>query len=107
MSMMVVSQLTPVPLNDASEKVTVPPSPGGEGSRFFSLRRNGVAGSGNGGIPSPALRRCGAALGGMLALGFFHSSSAEAPVAHESAIAAIRTRRSRSAGSLRFIEFLG
>ena len=41
--MIVVSQLTPVPFTDFSENVTLPTSAGGDGSRFFSDRRIGVA----------------------------------------------------------------
>jgi hypothetical protein len=55
-----------------------PTRAGGLGSRFFSLRRKGVAGRGRGGKPSPALRRWGAALGGILALGFWKSSAVAA-----------------------------
>src|SRR5690606_25836715 len=73
MSMMVVCQSRLACLTALSENVIDPTRAGGEGWRFFSLRRSGVAGSGSGGNPSPALRRCGLALGGLLALGFSNS----------------------------------
>src|SRR5271155_5074792 len=73
--MIVVCQLRPVPLREPAEKVTEPTNPGGAGSRFFSERRSGVAGSGKGGAPSPPLRRSGDALGGIPALGLTKSSA--------------------------------
>jgi hypothetical protein len=38
---------------------------GGEGSRFFSVLRCGVTGSGSGGKASPPFRLCGFARGGL------------------------------------------
>ena len=42
----------------------MPTSEGGAGGRFFSVRRNGVAGKGRGGNDSPPVRLCGFAFGG-------------------------------------------
>jgi len=71
MSICVVGNvLTLLPFTNLKlEKLIIPTNAGGAGCRFLSERLRGVAGRGNGGNDSPALRLCGFALGGCLALG--------------------------------------
>ena len=50
--------------NFVGPSAILPTRAGGAGGRFFSVRRSGVAGSGNGGNDSPPVRLCGVACGG-------------------------------------------
>src|SRR5208337_2835665 len=51
-------------MNRTGPKAILPIKGGGAGGRFFSERRNGVAGKGRGGNDSPPVRCCGGAGGG-------------------------------------------